>query len=326
MRRLHINAMTGPGLASNYYGDGAANRQVLQKVTKDGQFYPTVGSGAIRAALREMLADYDVPLNRSRLPTTLTNTQISVSFKDIPQPDKYADDFIFGYMLALKNTSFLDEALKAKKIQIAEYQTKRDSVLQVNTAVALNPYAFDVFLRQSSQVGQAPWVKAKKAGASKPDEKENSEETGRFNSALFNPEVVYTAFQYPIALDLSEAANNPTWKRWLRTLVVCIAQMNGVGGNHTRSLYNFEPRSVVVRLTRRLAPGYDLYGFKEDGTFPSAVEPLAAGHMPGNEFYLGGHIIETLTPDQRQKLEDNKVHLLPTAEAALMAAAKDAGL
>lgn len=55
---------------------------------------------AIRNALREMLIKAELPSNRTRLHN---EDQLAVEFKEFPDADKYADDFLFGFMVADKD-------------------------------------------------------------------------------------------------------------------------------------------------------------------------------------------------------------------------------
>src|SRR3954453_19826459 len=95
---LFATVLTYPAPSANYRGESELNRTVIQKVT-DGRFdYPIISPEAMRNALREILAGkYKLPCNRERLPD---EEQLAVKFTDYPNPDKYADDFLFGYLVA----------------------------------------------------------------------------------------------------------------------------------------------------------------------------------------------------------------------------------
>jgi CRISPR-associated protein Cst2 len=81
------------------------------------------------------------------------------------------------------------------------------------------------------------------------------------------------------------------------------------------------PASLVLRLTPRLAPGYDSYGFRiaEDGThtFPEVVDALLNGDLPGAEFFIGGKIVRDLDDTTRKALENKGVSLERSAEKIL---------
>ena len=94
---LFSTVLTYPAPSANYRGESELNRTVIQKVT-DGRFdYPIISPEAMRNALREMLAGYGLPCNRERLPD---EEQLAVKFAELPHPDKFVDDFFFGYLVA----------------------------------------------------------------------------------------------------------------------------------------------------------------------------------------------------------------------------------
>src|SRR3954447_4146226 len=96
---LFATVLTYPAPSANYRGESELNRTVLQKVT-DGRFdYPIISPEAMRNALREILAGYGLQCNRKRLHD---EEQLAVRFDEYPNPDKYADDFLFGYLVAAK--------------------------------------------------------------------------------------------------------------------------------------------------------------------------------------------------------------------------------
>src|SRR5437867_2085886 len=95
---LFATVLTYPAPSANYRGESELNRSIIQKIT-DGRFdYPIISPEAMRNALREILASkYELPCNRTRL---YDEEQLAVRFADYPEPDKYADDFLFGYLVA----------------------------------------------------------------------------------------------------------------------------------------------------------------------------------------------------------------------------------
>jgi hypothetical protein len=95
---LFATVLTFPAPSANYRGESELNRTVIQKIT-DGRFeYPIVSPEAMRNALRELLGGprYKLPMNRIRLPD---EKQLAVQFNAYPNPSRYADDFLFGYLV-----------------------------------------------------------------------------------------------------------------------------------------------------------------------------------------------------------------------------------
>ena len=272
-KNLFATVLTYPAPSSNYRGESEENRTMLQKITKGGKEYTIVSPEAIRNALREMLIKADLPHNRSRLHN---EDQLAVEFKEFPDADKYADDFLFGFMVADK------DAIKKNKVKPA----KRDSVLRLNMAVALTPYRFNAVFNQSPlNAGNSPWRNAT-------------------TSALIHREVVHTAYQYPFALAQADCLQGQA--EWTKNLLAAIGQLTDVAGGQARSYFEMSPASIVARLTTNLVAGYNTYGFDEKGHF-SELSRINKDDLPGNEFWLGGEIARNMPTDERKRLEDEGV-------------------
>ncbi len=214
--------------------------------------------------------------NRSRLHN---EDQLAVEFKEFPNAEKYADDFLFGFLVADK------DAVKKNKPKPA----KRDSVFRMNMAVALTPYRFNAVFNQSPlNAGKSPW--------------KNSS-----TSALIHREIAHTAYQYPFALAQEDCriGNGP---EWTKALLNAIGQLTDVAGGHARSYYEMSPASIVARLTPNLVAGYDTYGFDEMGDF-AELERINKDDLPGDEFWLGGEMVRNLTADERKRFQGEGVKL-----------------
>jgi len=270
-KNLFCTVLTYPAPSSNYRGESEENRTVLQKISKEGKEYAIFSSESMRNALREILQKKGLPNNRTRLHN---EGQLAVEFKELPDENKYADDFIFGYMVADK---------KPKKF---------DSVLRINYAVALYPYKYDATFHQSP-------LNAKT---------KNNEQTHWQNqgtSGLLHKEISNTAFQYPFALSGNDCSKHA---EWIKPLLDAVGELNNVAGGHARSYYEFAPRSLVARLTPKLVGGYHSYGFRDDGSW-SELARINGNDLPGNEFYLGGEIVRNLIEQDKKRLEKEGVHL-----------------
>jgi len=273
-RNLFATVLTYAAPSSNYRGESEENRTVMQKITKGGKEYSIISPEAMRNALREILAKADLPCNRSRLHN---EEQLAVEFKEFPNADKYADDFLFGYMVADK------DAIKKNNGKPA----KRDSVFRMNLAQALTPYRFNVIFHQSPlNSGKSPWRNAS-------------------TSALIHREIAHTAYQYPFALSLRDCQAKP---EWTKALLKAIGELNEVAGGHARSYYEMAPASIVVRLTPSLVAGFDTYGFDEKGAF-AELDRINQSDMPGGEFWVGGEIVRKMTAERRARLEAERVKL-----------------
>lgn len=287
-RNLFATVLTYAAPSSNYRGESEENRTILQKITRGNGEYTVISPESMRNALREILSAWGLPSNRRRLQD---EGQLAVEFKDFPDATKYADDFLFGYMVA-------DE--KAMKEKAKGRPSKRDSVLRMNLAVALTPYRFDATFHQSPMnAGASEWKNAT-------------------SSALIHREIAHTAYQYPFALAGRDVLAHKEGPTWARTLLKAIGQLANVAGGHARSYYEMAPRSVVARLTPSLVAGFDTYGFDEHGRFPELAR-VKSGDLPGNELWLGGEVVRKLDDVERARLVEQGVHLYDNPQAMLEA-------
>lgn len=286
---LFATVLTYPAPSANYRGESELNRTIIQKVTEGRFDFPIISPEAMRNALREILAGYGLPCNRSRLHD---EEQLAVKFKDYPNPEKYVDDFFFGYLVAAGNK---ERKEIRKAVGRDDFTFKRDSVLRMNLAKALEPYRHDAVFTQS------------------PLSVEGSAYQNATTSALLHRETAVTAFQYPFALNMNDCRPQ---KKWTKALLRAIGELNRVAGNHARSYYEMAPASILVRLTELLVAGYETYGFKEnDGAasygFPEVINGILHDppDYPGKEFFIGGRIVKEMAEDEQAKLREKGVTL-----------------
>ena len=287
---LFATVLTYPAPSANYRGESELNRSVIQKVT-DGRFdYPIFSPESMRNALRETLRRYGLPANRERLHD---EEQLAVKFTDLPHPDKYADDFFFGYLVAASGKDRKEHLAKIEKDRGKDaakaFTFKRDSIIRMNMAKAVEPYRHNAVFTQS------------------PLAAEGSAYKNATTSALLHRETVVSAFQYPFALNLDDCRPKPDWTRKLLT---AIGELNDVAGNHARSYFEMAPASIIARLTPSLVAGYQTYCFKPDGKLPDVIDDILKGDYPGDEFYIGGEVVKRgLTKDQEDGLRAKGVTL-----------------
>lgn len=287
LKNLFCSVLTHAAPSSNYRGESEENRTVIQKITKDDHDYAVISPESMRNALREILFARDLPMNRRRL---LDEDQLAVEFRDYPDAEAYADDFLFGYLVA-----------DNKEMKKHKRPAKRDSILRMNMAVALTPYRFDATFHQSPlNAGASPWKNAA-------------------TSALLHREVAYTAYQYPFALSLQDCAAKP---QWARALLAAIGELSNVAGGHARSYYEMAPRSLVARLSTSLVCGFNTYGFNPDGHFPDLAR-VHEGDLPGSEFVVAGALARELAKEEKSRLTDQGVRFFDNPQAALLQLAND---
>jgi len=352
--------LTDVGPSSNYRGDSeGGNFTPLQKLQYPDGIHTVFSGESIRNRLRDMLRGPDFPSNRSRLSN---QGQLAVKFKTYPNPLEYADDKLFGFLALYKGSErksvvkSLESAKKPKdkgkvdpkKIKQLELQLEEldkyegfqgDSVLRINYAVSLNPFDDD------STMHQSPMMLV------------SSTEKPVQSSAIFHREVHVTAYQYPFGLNLNdlrapedlELTNErrneleSNYRKWTATLLRGVSELNCVGGNHARTMFSHAPVSIVLRLTTRRTPDFDIYGFKDNQReLLEAFEdelPSKNGEkkyrLPGEEFYIGGKFAREhdklkgfLKRSKTNPPADNleKVNLFSTPLEAIEALIVDAGL
>jgi CRISPR-associated protein Cst2 len=347
-KNIFGSVLTNVAPASNYRGETQNNRAVLQKLTfAGGEQYTLVSAEAIRSRLREMLRDDpNVKLNRSRVinphatstkskkkegdePEEEQKDQITVKFDYLPNRNEFADDLLFGFLM-------IDDS-KRKRLKEDGGEKQGDSILRVNYAVSVEAFPrYNTYTMHQS-----------------PKASEDSAYRNAKDSALIEREVHVTAFQYPFGLNLNDLRHVPGWtdlapddkkkrKRWVALLLRAIGELNGVAGNHARAMYPFAPVSIVMRLTHRRAPEFDIYGFKPKGnggpdeSHNELVEALKNGEFPHpGEFYIGGRIVKDnewlktifeQPKDDSAEQQEKPVHVYATPREAIEAVIVAAGL
>lgn len=305
-KNLFGTVLTYTAPSANYRGESAENRAVIQKITIGRFEHAIISPEAMRNALRETLATLGLPCNRERLDD---EEQLAVRFKDYPDDSRFADDFFMGWMVAAsgKDREKIKKELKTKGRNPDAFTFKRDSILRMNMALAVEPYRHDTVFTQSPLDATDKAIKA---------------HTNDTSSNLLLRETAVTAFQYPFALNLGDCAPHLDWTR---TLLKAIGELNGVAGNHARSYFEMAPASLVLRLTPQLVAGYDTYGFTiQEGKhrLPEVVEGLLAGDYPGNEFFLGGKLVKAMEENTLTTLENKGVTLDRNPQRLLDAVAK----
>lgn len=282
---LFATVLTYAAPSSNYRGESEENLTVLQKITKkDGKNHTIISPESMRNALRDMLAIEGLPCNRSRLHD---EGQPAVEFIELPNPEKYIDDFFFGYLVA--NTAFATEMKNLGR------KSKRDSIVRVNLAVSVSPYKNNSIFHQSPlHGGKSTW-------------------SNDDSSNLLYREIIHTAYQYPFALAGQDCQAQP---EWTKVLLKSIGQLTNVAGGHARSFYEMSPKSIVVRLTPSLIAGFDTYGFGVDENF-SELNRINENDLPGNEFWIGGDLARNMDATEKKRLIDLGVHFYDNPQTLL---------
>lgn len=291
---LFATVLTYAAPSSNYRGESEESRTVLQTLPVKGKNHAIISSESMRNALRELLAIEGLPSNRERLHDYIDKegkTQLAVKYTEFPDPEKYADDFFFGFLVAAKD-----------KTAIKKYgRSKRDSVFRMNLALALSPF---------SSSNNATFHQSPKMGGDNPPFINSNEN----KAGIYYIERTHTAYQYPFALAGRDCEKgNP---EWTKTLLKCIGQLNNVAGGHKGSKYEMSPKSIVVRLTSNLVAGFDTYGFDENGGF-AELKRINENDLPGGEFWIGGELARNMDAGEKERLSNLGVHFYDNPQTLL---------
>lgn len=293
-KNLFATVLTYAAPSSNYRGESEENRTILQKITKGGKDHTIISPESMRNALREMLAREvsNEDINRRRRHDL---DQLAVEFKEFPNAEKFADDFLFGFMVAD------NDAIKKNK----GLPSKRDSIFRMNMAVSVLPYRFNAVFHQSPLNAEpSPW--------------KNSS-----TSALIHRETIHTAYQYPFALAGKDCESKPDWTK---KLLKSIGQLTNVAGGHARSFYEMSPKSIVVRVTPSLIAGFDTYGFDEKGGFAELggeKSRINENDLPGDEFWIGGELARNMDTGEKERLKNLGVHFYDNPQVLLEKAGEE---
>ena len=273
--------MTYAAPSANHHNKGDDTNKTLQTISKQGRDYAIISPYAIRDALRRILHEEGLPCNRKR---ANSSGAPQVEYQSFPNAEEYADDFLFGFCVT-------DTTAIANNPNLPP---KRDSIFRNNMAVGLSSN-INVHLQIAPRnTDNSPW--------------NNISET----TPIYR-QVSYTAYQYPFALSRSECIVKSDWTK---ALIKAIGELSEVGGGKGISYFQMSPRSIIARLTPRRVPGYDTYGFNEDGNF-TELNRLMNRELPGEEFWLGGEIVRQMSEETKQQLKVNKVKLENNPETLL---------
>lgn len=276
MLHLYGNILTNYGVAANNHGENEGNIAQLQKLLWKSETHTTVSAEAIRWALRYywQLTGYEV--NR-RWDDNINDCNRQNQNFDAVQ---YIDDDVLGFMrpeaakveiqpekTSEEETSNVSKRSKNKTKKIPGTTTARRGVLEVNRAVSISPYDFDITFNA---------VSGKK---------------GR--TSLYGTEIHATCYQYGFALTPERLKE----KSRINAVLDGLISIGEVAGNHAHFLYDFSPKSIVLRWTHDFSPRI-LYSFERDETgnisIPDLVRRVKSEDIDPQELWIGGAISESL--------------------------------
>jgi len=267
-KHIHGTIVTQYGVAANNRGENEGNVTTLQKLIWKGQTHTTVSAEAIRYALRlqwqrifEETGETLYEVNRVWDSNVGTSNFQDQSFSS----ERFMDDDVMGYMdaKAAKAEGSDDGATKpTRKDKLKGTATTRRGPLEVTRAVSLTPFNGEVTF--SAKSGE------------------------KSNTSLYAAEIHATRYQYsfsvtPTALKQSDRVVG---------IIDGICELNNVGGNQGRFLYDFSPALCVFRVTDDPAPRIlyvaDSDDKGEELTLDTLIQRIEAGDINASEVYVGG--------------------------------------
>lgn len=287
-QHIHIAVVTHHGIAANNRGNTAGNSTLLQKINWRGDLYSTVSAEAIRFAMRNRLAELGYEVNRAPESTNgmnPVNDWKDGDFKGWAKGTYMADDDLFGFMLAKAGGKSNDDETLPSNTKA------RRGVFEISRAVSVTPFQGDMTFNAASP-GASPAARTDKA------KKNNSSQT----PVIYSTEMHATRYQYGGTL----CPESLMVQKHAEAAIEVLCTLGGVGGNHSRFLFDFSPETVVFRVTSEMAPRI-LYVFEEvNGTIdaPSLLRRVQAGDIPADELYVGGELLGE-TGDKLTKLGAN---------------------
>ena len=266
---LFANIVTPFAPAANNRGENDGNMTTLQKLVWHGQVHTTVSAESIRFAVRRLLADAQLSMNRKWDDDLRTNVWQDPNFTAWQgKQDKgqlYADDDLLGFMSA-------DGAKEEGEKGSAKV---RRSPLEISRAVSLTAWSGDTCFNAASP-GATPSAQ-KKGSAPVP----------------YGTELHATRYQFGLALTPGELRDKANALHALKAL----GGLRHVAGNHGRFLFDFAPEAIVLRITEDPAPRllycFDTADHGKTVDAPELVRRVKAGDIKGEELIIGGNGLST---------------------------------
>lgn len=305
MFHLFGNILTTYGTAANNRGETEGNTTTLQKLNWKSEVHTSVSSEAIRWALRYywQIQGYDV----NRIWEEDNPNKIRWQNENF-DAIKYIDDDVLGFMKVeaakteaseqpqkeeLDNSESSEDSEKdtkpkrKKKKKPQGTSLKRRGVLDVTRAVSTMPYSGDITFNAFSG------------------------EKGR--TSLYSTEVHATHYQFGFSLTPEYLKD----KSRINAVLDGLTSISEVAGNHARFLFDFSPKSIVLRWTHDPSPRF-LYCFEEDEfgniSIADLLRRLEVGDINPEELWIGGKIADS---SKDWKLGDSRPHIFRGVKAVV---------
>jgi CRISPR-associated protein Cst2 len=252
---MHIFAtiVTSTAVAANNRGEGdGSTLSTLQKITRGNDQYTTVSAEAIRWGLREYLQNLDP----SKVNRTFDPDKDQYNFKKDGQfnATEFADDDLFGFMDAKKDSSNKDAT------------TKRRGALEVSRAMSLDPFWGDVAF------GAKGGTKGK--------------------TSLHGSEMHCTSYQYTVALT-PESLKSIDRATMMLDAICALRHVGGNHARFLYDFrpesiiirVTADPSPWIMDSFKRMGEGIGC---------PRLVRLIEVGDVAASELIIGGEIVDTL--------------------------------
>ena len=232
-------------------------------------------------------AGYGLPCNRERLDD---EDQLAVKFEDYPDPDKYADDFFFGYFVRRARRI---ARRSARKSAARSFTFKRDSVLRMNLAKGLEPYRHNAVFTQSPLTARrTARTRTREIGPAAPGDRRDR------LPVPVRPEPARTAGRSSTGLQAAEG-NRRAERRRRQPRPQLLR--DGPGEHRDPAHHLARRRLQDLRFPAKRDPREEQ---SQQYVFPEVIDGILHDppDYPGKEFYLGGKIVKDMPAEQAKKL------------------------
>jgi len=343
---VYAMMLTQSAISSNYGGEEPGT---CQKISIRGQDYFIISSVSLRNCLREYWIINGIPSNRRRL---LTAENPKVMFQSMPDPQRFIDDCLLGYMVVRKEDK--TEKGKGRNRKNRKGNGQEDlGAEQGNGTIPTNGEEVSQETEEPAEVPEgaetAPGRTQKPAKRRSPfqisdavalqpyqgdelffqspdsDMTAGSAYKNAETTALLNRERSHTGDYFSAALRGSDLEPVPHRRAWVESLFEGLTELTP-GGNQTRTPYPFSLESVLLRLTPCLCPQWETPLFDQDGgvLFLEKTFFLEGGetYFPPNALWLRGKILTLLPAHVLDLLKGYGAHMHRNPNALLKQAAR----
>jgi CRISPR-associated protein Cst2 len=215
-------------------------------------------------------------------------------FNDQTMLYEFKDEDVFNPELYIDDDVF--GFMNAAKNKKNENVTKtRRGALEISRAISLDSFSGDVLFGSTS--GE------------------------KNNKSIHNTEVHHTAYQYTLGI----TPNSLIKPERVNVVLEAITEIQHVGGNHSRFLFDFSPESIIIRITESASPliinAFER-GQKEPVGCPNLIRLVKAEDILPTELIVAGKIADS---GDGIKLQQLGVTVLPGIKKAVAKAQEGLG-